>query len=111
MNGQLDQSLIEQVKQALRTVVDPELGFNIFDLGLIYEVTADTTGTVHVQMTTTTRGCPATGYLQEGACNAVKQISQVVAVEVDLVYDPPWTPEKMSPAAKLHLGMDEGWGQ
>lgn len=110
MNGPPDHLLLEQVEQALRTVIDPELGFNIVDLGLIYEITADAEGTVHVQMTTTTQGCPATGYLQEGARSAVDQVPGIAAVEVALVYDPPWTPEKMSPEAKRQLGMDEEWG-
>lgn len=106
MNQSPDNPLLEQVEQALRTVIDPELGFNIVDLGLIYTITTDATGTtICVQMTTTTRGCPATGYLQEGAHNAIVQVPGVAGAEVTLTYDPPWTPEKMSPAAKQHLGM------
>ncbi len=110
MNTQRGDLLVARVEEALRLVIDPELGFNIVDLGLIYEITADAAGTVHVQMTTTTQGCPATDYLQEGARNAVSQVSEIAAVEVTLTYDPPWTPQKMSPEAKRHLGMDEEWG-
>ena len=61
-------------------------------------------------MTTTTRGCPATDYLRGGANDAVSSVEGVESVAVELTYDPPWTPEKMSDGAKAHLGIsDDGW--
>ncbi len=95
--------LREQIKDALRVVVDPEIGFNIVDLGLIYEVTIDR-GIARVLMSTTTRGCPAADYLKDGAQEAVSTVSGIDAVEVTMTYDPPWTPDMMSDAAKSQLG-------
>ena len=99
--------LIERVQEALRVVIDPELGYNIVDLGLVYEVSVDADGAAHVLMTTTTRGCPATGYLQEGARDSVAQVSGLASVDVVMTHDPAWSPQKMSPEAKRHFGIDE----
>lgn len=103
MNSSDRESLIERARQALRTVIDPELGYNIVDLGLVYDVSIDNAGRVHVLMTTTTRGCPATSYLQEGARASVAQLPGIVNVDVDMTYDPEWSPQKMSPEAKRCL--------
>lgn len=64
-------ALVEQVTEALRVVIDPELGYNIVDLGLVYRITASDGGVVDIVMTTTTRGCPATGFLKDGARRCV----------------------------------------
>lgn len=109
MTGEADEALADGVMAALRRVIDPELGYNIVDLGLIYHVEIDH-GAVHVTMTTTTRGCPATSYLCEGANRAVESALGVEAADVELTYDPPWTPEMMSPQAKYHLGITDGGG-
>lgn len=104
-----DEELADDVMAALRRVIDPELGYNIVDLGLVYRVDIDE-GAVHVVMTTTTRGCPATDYLRSGADRAVESTLGVASVSVELTYDPPWTPAMMSPKAKAHLGIaDGGW--
>jgi metal-sulfur cluster biosynthetic enzyme len=102
------------VKEALRVVIDPELGYNIVDLGLIYDVAVevgDNGGIAHVAMTTTTRGCPATSYLQNGAEDAAASVPGIASADVTLTYDPPWTPEMMTEAAKQHLGIGarSGW--
>ncbi|RIK85029.1 MAG: aromatic ring hydroxylase [Hyphomicrobiales bacterium] len=102
--------LDEQITQALHLVIDPELGYNIVDLGLVYEVTAEDGGVVTIVMTTTTKGCPATNYLKEGARDAAWGVPGVEFVDVRLTYEPPWTPEMMSDAAKEHLGMSDGGG-
>ncbi|MBS0399923.1 MAG: metal-sulfur cluster assembly factor [Proteobacteria bacterium] len=99
-------TLAEQVKDALRLVIDPELGYNIVDLGLIYDVAIDEGGAARITMTTTTRGCPATGYLADGAEDAAASVAGVKIVDVNLTYDPPWTPAMMSIEAKRHLGID-----
>lgn len=99
----------EEIAQALRLVIDPELGYNIVDLGLVYEVVAEEGGTVTILMTTTTRGCPATNYLKDGARDAAWSVPGVEFVDVRLTYEPPWHPGMMTDDAKRHLGMaDEG---
>lgn len=95
----------EKVKEALRLVIDPELGYNIVDLGLVYAVLVNAGGVVNIVMTTTTRGCPATDYLKEGARDAAWGVPGVEFVDVTLTYEPPWSPQKMSAAAKDHLGI------
>jgi len=104
------EALVERVRQALRVVIDPELGYNIVDLGLVYDVAVDSAGIAHIAMTTTTRGCPATGYLADGARDAVASVPGVQAVDVALTYDPPWRPQMMSAAAKTNLGVTSGGG-
>lgn len=99
---------LERIREALRQVIDPELGYNIVDLGLVYEVAIKDDGAVRVVMTTTTRGCPATNYLKEGAGESVSALPGVESVDVTLTYDPRWTPEMMSPGAKAHLGIGDG---
>lgn len=90
------QSLVDAVRDALRGVIDPELGENLIDLGLIYFVAVDDRATAHVVMTTTTQGCPAVGYLKDGVQRAALAVPGVEAAEVALTYDPPWTPDMMA---------------
>lgn len=94
----------EKVREALRRVFDPELGLNVVDLGLIYGIAIDG-GRVRVTMTLTTQGCPLqhamTGWVRE----AVAALDGVAAVDVDVVFTPPWTPERMSEAARQGLGV------
>ncbi|MGH9770576.1 MAG: metal-sulfur cluster assembly factor [Candidatus Acidiferrales bacterium] len=98
------------MRGALRRVIDPELGYNIVDLGLIYDVAIEGGGVVRVTMTTTTPGCPATNYLKEGAGESAGSVPGVEFVEVKLTYEPRWTPEMMSPEAKAHFGITDGGG-
>lgn len=102
------EALDDTVRQALRLVIDPELGYNIVDLGLVYDVEAQEGGVVTIIMTTTTKGCPATGYLKEGARDAAWGVPGVEFVDVRLTYEPPWSPEMMSDDAMDHLGMRPG---
>lgn len=95
----------EQVRDALRTVIDPELGYNIVDLGLVYAIAVEDGGVTRIEMTTTTRGCPATDYLKSGARDAAWSVPSVEFVDVALTYDPPWTPDMMTNEAKVHLGI------
>jgi metal-sulfur cluster biosynthetic enzyme len=97
--------VVERIRSALHDVIDPELGYNIADLGLIYEVAIDAGGNASVIMTTTTPGCPATNYLGQGVKDRVASVPGVNSVKVKLTYQPPWTPEMMSPDAKAHLGI------
>lgn len=98
-----------RVKEALRLVIDPELGYNIVDLGLVYAVLVNDGGVVNIVMTTTTPGCPATNYLKAGARDAARSVPDVEFVDVTLTYEPPWSPRKMSLEAKRRLGIgDDG---
>lgn len=96
--------LVAQIRDALRVVIDPELGYNIVDLGLVYSVRVAEGGVVDIVMTTTTRGCPATSFLKEGARDGAWAVPGVEFVDVTLTYEPHWTPEMMTDAAKQHLG-------
>lgn len=87
------QALRSTIQDSLRTILDPELGENIIDLGLIYDITVAADGSVRVTMTTTTKACPATGFLQEAVKLRVCEVSGVTAAEIDLTYEPPWSPE------------------
>jgi len=92
-----------RIRDALRVVIDPELGHNIVDLGFIYGI-AITDGDAWIVMTATTRGCPAAGFLREGAANAAMQVSGVRSVDVTMTFDPPWTPSLIEPAVRASLG-------
>ena len=97
-----------RVLEALRQVVDPELGINIVDLGLVYGSEVRD-GQVHVAMTMTTPACPMEELLMEMVHAAIlRGLPEERSVEVDLVWEPAWKPEMMSPSAKAQLGRTEG---
>ena len=96
-------ALAGAVREALRLVIDPELGDNIVDLGLIYFVAVDERATAHVIMTTTTPGCPAAGYLKEGARNCASAVSGIASADVSITHDPAWSTEMMTGAAIQRL--------
>jgi len=100
-----EDTLAERVREALREVIDPEIGFNIVDIGLVYDIAVEAGGIAKVTMTTTTRGCPATNYLRDGAGEAARNVDGVELADVRLTYDPPWTPDMMTPIAKDYLGI------
>lgn len=96
----------EQVLEELKKVVDPELNVNIVDLGLIYNVSINQkSGKVDVTMTLTTPGCPLSIVFEEWVPAAVKNIENVKDVKINLVWEPPWEPDKMSDVAKESLGI------
>jgi FeS assembly SUF system protein len=97
--------LKEQVVEALKTVYDPEIPVNIYELGLIYKLDVDVTGAVDIQMTLTTPGCPVAQTFPATVESAVKCVPGVTDAKVELVWDPPWSRERMSEAALLQLGM------
>lgn len=92
-----------QIWEALRYVMDPELHVNIVDLGLVYEVDWDKEGTVNVQMTLTTPGCPVGGVIIEAVGKIAGQIPGVTGVNVDLTFDPPWTPDRITVEGRRRL--------
>jgi FeS assembly SUF system protein len=97
--------LTPPILAAIKTVFDPEIPVNIYDLGLIYEVIVEASGVVGVRMTLTAPACPAAQWLPGQVEQKVKAVEGVTEARVDVVFDPPWTRERMSDAAKLQLGM------
>jgi FeS assembly SUF system protein len=98
-------SIRDRVIEELKTVFDPEIPVNIYELGLIYGVEVSQDGATHITMTLTTPMCPAAEELPPEVETKARGVPGVTAVELDLVWEPPWTPERMSDAAKLDLGM------
>jgi FeS assembly SUF system protein len=95
----------ERIIERLRTVYDPEIPVDIYELGLIYEVKVDEGGKVGIRMTLTSPMCPAAEQLPPEVETKARVVEGVTGVELELVWDPPWTPERMSEAARLELGM------
>ncbi len=93
----------EPVHEALRTVIDPELGINLVDLGLVYDVAVED-GVAYVTLTTTTPACPIGSFLEDQVRWAVLRLPGILGVEVVLVHEPPWMPAMMSDAARTVLG-------
>ncbi|HEX6331576.1 MAG TPA: metal-sulfur cluster assembly factor [Actinomycetota bacterium] len=94
----------EQVRDALRHVVDPELGINIVDLGLVYEIDISPEGVVHVEYTLTTMGCPIGPLIEQQMQALLTGVEGVTDFQAEMVLRPPWTPEMMSEEAKAALG-------
>ena len=88
---------------ALKTVYDPEIPCDIYELGLIYKVDIDDDRSINIDMTLTAPGCPVAGEMPGWVENAVASVAGVGPVNVDMVFDPPWTPERMSDEAKVAL--------
>jgi FeS assembly SUF system protein len=102
----INETIIEaQVIEALRTCFDPEIPVNIYEMGLIYDVKVSPGGIVTIQMTLTSPSCPAAQSLPAEVEGKVRVIPGVTDVKIDLVWDPPWDPSKMSEGARLQLGM------
>jgi metal-sulfur cluster biosynthetic enzyme len=94
----------EEVTEALKTVNDPELGIDILNLGLVYEVDVDESNNVKVDFTLTTMGCPIAPMIDAEIKQATSMIEGIGEVSTELVMYPPWSPEKMSPLARSALG-------
>ena len=94
----------DAIRKAIRAVKDPELNLNIIDIGLVYEIDIDEAGDVRIQMTLTSPGCPAGGEIIEDVKRVVGDMEGVRSVDVELVWDPYWTPEKMDPRVRTFLG-------
>lgn len=94
----------ERITDILRTVIDPEIGINIVDLGLVYEINISD-NLIDITMTLTTPGCPMHGSIIDWVKRIIKMTIPDVEVNVNLVWEPKWTPDKMSDEAKLQLGM------
>jgi metal-sulfur cluster biosynthetic enzyme len=94
----------DDVRQALRSVEDPEAGMSVLDLGLVYAICVEP-GRVRVEMTMTSPACPAADYIVDEAKAAIRaQAAEAIDVDVRLVWEPPWTPERMSDEARSRFG-------
>ena len=91
--------------KAISTVYDPEIPVNIYELGLIYDIVVDANGVAGVVMTLTAPGCPVAHTLPVDVANKIKAVDGVTDAKVDIVWEPAWTKDRMSDAAKLQLGM------
>ena len=105
MNSVEKTQLESKIIEALETCYDPEIPVNIYELGLVYAVNVSDAGEVDIKMTLTTPNCPAAASLPGDVEAKVTNIAQVKKVSVEVVWDPPWSPIKMSESAKLQLGM------
>jgi len=99
--------LRDRVTAALKTVRDPELPVSVYELGLIYDIDAAPDGVVSIRMTLTAPNCPVAGSLPGEVERAVRAIAGVADVRLELTFDPPWSKDRMSPAAKLFLGIED----
>jgi FeS assembly SUF system protein len=99
-----DHPLYEEIVEACRTVHDPEIPVNIYDLGLIYRIGISDQGDVEIDMTLTAPGCPVAGEMPGWVADAVSSIPGLRSVQVQLVWDPPWGMEMLSDEARLELG-------
>ena len=98
-------ALTDQLIEKLKTVYDPEIPVDIYELGLIYKVDVSDDKDVAIDMTLTAPGCPVAGEMPGWVEDAVSEIPEIRSVKVDLVFDPPWDPSRMSDEAKLALNM------
>jgi FeS assembly SUF system protein len=105
VSGRGEGELLEHIIAALRTVYDPEISTNIYDLGLIYSIDMVGEHDIAIRMTLTAPGCPVAGILPGQVERAVETVDGVGRCHVELVWDPPWTKDLMSDEARLELGM------
>ncbi len=95
---------MEDIVKALKECYDPEIPVNVWDLGLIYDVNVDG-DKVHVKMTLTAPGCPMHSFISKEVKEKIQSVSGVKEASVEVVWDPPWSPDKMSPEARAQLGV------
>src|SRR5258705_268350 len=101
----LQQALEERVIDQLKSIFDPEIPLNIYELGLIYDIDIDTENRVHIRMTLTAPACPVAGTLPPQVEAQIESIAQVKSAQVELVWDPQWSRDMLSEAARLQLGL------
>ena len=104
MTATLAPEKYDEVQEALKDVMDPELGINVVDLGLVYGISVEA-GRVRVEMTMTSPACPVAPYLVDESTAAIRAVApEGIDVQVELVWEPPWTPDRMSPEAQSRFG-------
>jgi|TARA_X000001036_G_scaffold129597_1_gene122554 FeS assembly SUF system protein len=97
--------LKEKIVSEIKKIYDPEIPVNIYELGLIYDISVNDKKEVHIKMTLTSPNCPVAESLPQEVKDSVKQLNGIEKVELDLVWDPPWDKSMMSEAAKLELNL------
>ena len=100
-----EENLKIEIIDALREVYDPEIPINVYDLGLIYDISVKESGFVHITMSLTSPTCPTAEYIQEMISSAVSAVQGVTEVEIELTFEPRWTPDRVSEDAKEELGI------
>ena len=100
-------SLKDDIVSALRRVYDPEMPVNIYELGLIYGLDVDEAGNARIRMTLTAPNCPVAGTLPGDVERAARAVPGVTSVKLELTFDPPWSKDRMSQAARLALGIED----
>lgn len=103
----MDEGLKENLIGALEDVIDPELGIDIVNLGLVYDVDLDVEGTAVVTMTLTSMGCPLAGHIEADVKGALAELPEVKDTRVDIIWSPPWSKDRMSRYAKIALGIPD----
>lgn len=103
----MDEELKESIYGALEQVIDPEIGIDIVNLGLVYDIDIDEAGKVTVTMTLTAMGCPLAGVITDQVEVALRDLPEVKETEVNIVWNPPWSKERMSRYAKIALGIPD----
>lgn len=108
MSKNESEELRKDIVRVIRTIHDPEIPVNIYDLGLIYDIEIASDGSVQILMTLTSPACPVAGMLVAQVENKVKTVGAISDAHVELVWDPPWTVDRMSEAARLELNLEPG---
>jgi len=103
----MDSNLRNSVISALKEVYDPEIPINVYDLGLIYEIKIDTQNNVHILMSLTSPTCPTADFIKEMITDSIKSIDKINNVEIELTFEPLWTPDRITKEAKEELGFEE----
>ncbi|MEI3614632.1 metal-sulfur cluster assembly factor [Pseudogracilibacillus sp. SO30301A] len=103
----MDEALKENIMGALENVIDPELGIDIVNMGLVYDIDIDDEGLCTVTMTLTSMGCPLAGHIEADVRRALADIPEIKEIDVNIVWDPPWGKDKMSRYAKIALGIPD----
>ena len=103
----MEEALQENLMGALENVIDPELGIDIVNLGLVYGVELDEDGTAIVTMTLTAMGCPLAGHIEQDVKQALSDLPEVKDTQVNIVWNPPWSKDRMSRYAKIALGIPD----
>lgn len=103
----MKEALKENMMGALENVIDPELGIDIVNIGLVYDVDLTDDGLAIVTMTLTSMGCPLAGHIEADVRRALSDIPEVKEIQVDIVWDPPWNKDRMSRYAKIALGIPD----
>ncbi|MBV6632688.1 MAG: DUF59 domain-containing protein [Alphaproteobacteria bacterium] len=105
LKAPFDHPLYPKLVEAFKEVFDPEIPVDIFELGLIYNVVFDTERTLDIKMTLTAPGCPVAGEMPGWVQDAAVSVEGIDKAEVEIIWDPPWTPDMMSEFAQMELGM------